>query len=84
VEFEAIEAKLVKFRILNGANGWACCAALELGFLGVNYTPMKGFTPKSAPGTPAPSVVAVAEIAADTPEPTPVVEDTPAKMPWLL
>ena len=54
VEFDAIEAKLVKFKILDGVGGWASVAALEIGFLGVDYTPMSGFTPRSAPGTPAP------------------------------
>lgn len=57
--FDPVEAKLVKLKIINGMGGWACCAALELGFLGVNYTPMAGFTPKSAPGTPAPAAAVV-------------------------
>lgn len=60
LDFDPVEAKLVKLKITNGFGGWACCAALELGFLGVDYTPMGGFVPKSAPGTPAP-VSAVVE-----------------------
>ena len=54
VDFDAVEAKLIKFKILDGVGGWASAAALEIGFLGVDYTPMPGFWPKSEPGTPAP------------------------------
>ena len=67
VNFDAVEAKLVKMKLMDGMGGWACCAALELGFLGVNYKPMDGFVPRSAPGTPAPA-----------PAPEPVVEAAPA------
>lgn len=67
VNFDPVEAKLVKFKIFDGVGGWACAAELELGFLGVNYKPNPAFTPKSAPGTPAP-VAAVVE------EPVAVVE----------
>ncbi|MCL1793049.1 MAG: discoidin domain-containing protein [Oscillospiraceae bacterium] len=92
VEFDPVEAKLVKFKIVDGMGGWACCAALELGFLGVGYTPMEGFVPKSAPGTPAPAVEepepaqeepaaaaapeAAPEPAAPVPEPAPTAPQT--------
>ena len=90
LEFEPVEAKLIKLKIMDGVGGWACCAALELGFLGVNYTPMEGFVPKSAPGTPAPAPEPEPEpepeIVADTPAPAqteaaPVVTDAPAPAP---
>jgi F5/8 type C domain. len=55
LEFEPTEAKLVKLKVLDGVGGWASCAALEIGFLGVDYLPMSGFEPKSAPGTPVPT-----------------------------
>jgi len=54
LEFDPVEAKLVKLKIMDGVGGWASCAAFELGFLGVDYDPMYGFIPKSAPGTPVP------------------------------
>ena len=78
VNFDAVEAKLVKLKIMDGMGGWACCAAFELGFLGVNYTPMEGFTPKSAPGTPVTantdqSIVGGGNENAHVPAPAPVM-----------
>ena len=67
LEFPAAEAKFVKIKLMDGMGGWACCAALELGFLGVNYTPMEGFVPKSAPGSPAPEPEPEPEPAAPEP-----------------
>lgn len=83
LEFDPVEAKLVKLKIMDGMGGWASCAALELGFLGVNYTPMEGFIPKSAPGTPAPAPEAPAEpespaAAAEQAPITAAVAETPA------
>ena len=71
IEFDAVEAKLVKFVLIDGIGGWSSAAEIEIGFLGVSYTPQSGFTPKSAPGTPAPAAAA----------PEPVVEAAPAPAP---
>ena len=73
IEFDAIEVKLVKFVILDGIGGWSSAAELEFGFLGVNYAPQAGFTPKSAPGTAAPAPEPEPE-----PEPAAAVEEAAA------
>ena len=79
IEFDAIEVKLVKFVILDGIGGWSSAAELEFGFLGANYAPQAGFTPKSAPGTAAPAPEPEPEPAAAVEEvATPVVEAAPA------
>ena len=66
VNFDAVEAKLVKFTILDGVGDWASAAEIEFGFLGVDYKPMVGFTPKSPVGTPSPfAVVAEAPAAVE-------------------
>ena len=67
LEFDAVEAKLIKLKIIDGMGGWACCAGLEPGFLGVGYTPMEGFVPRSAPGTPAPAAAEESAPAAEEP-----------------
>lgn len=48
VEFDAIKAKSIKLKVLKGVGGWASCAELQFGFTDVAYTPMYGFTPKTA------------------------------------
>ena len=49
VEFDLVKAKAIKLKVLDGLGGWACCAALEFGFVDVPYEPMEGFTPKTTP-----------------------------------
>lgn len=48
VEFDATKAKSIKLKVLKGVGGWASCAELQFGFTDVAYTPMYGFTPRTA------------------------------------
>jgi hypothetical protein len=80
IDFDPVQAKLVRLTFLEGRDGWAMAAAIELGFLGVDYTPMEGFTPRSAPGTPAPSAAGTPPVTAPpvTTQETPPAATTPA------
>jgi hypothetical protein len=78
INFDAVKAKAVKFRVLAGVGGWASAAEIQFGFTDVWYQPLEGFTPKSpVPPVGTVPVVETEEIVVET-EPEPIAPETEA------